>query len=234
MTTGARIKAARKAAGMTQAELANRLGIPYQSIGQWENDLRNPKLETLQKIASALGVPVVNLLSDDYLVPYEDVADAIKQDMINNAYSPEEYEEAINTSISDIQAQLLREDIRRKRLQKIAGYFDSMNETDQQKAMEHVAALAKDAAANVPDDAVSDVKTDDLAIFDRVCQITGHYVRPKLDDLSGYYLGKHGEGAADVFLSNKEFRALVKRIAAATAAMIDSEIEVAKDDTSPK
>ena len=65
MTTGARIKAARKAAGMTQAELASRLGIPYQSIGQWENDLRNPKFETLQKIASALDVPLSRLLSQN-------------------------------------------------------------------------------------------------------------------------------------------------------------------------
>lgn len=65
MTTGARIKAARKAAGMTQAELANRLGIPYQSIGQWENDLRNPKFETLQKIASALGISVAELLGKE-------------------------------------------------------------------------------------------------------------------------------------------------------------------------
>lgn len=64
MTTGARIKAARKAAGMTQAELANRLGIPYQSIGQWENDLRNPKYETLQKIADALGVTVLYLMGN--------------------------------------------------------------------------------------------------------------------------------------------------------------------------
>lgn len=62
MTTGARIKAARKAAGMTQAELAAKLGISFQSVAQWENDLRNPKYETLQKIASALGVDIAELL----------------------------------------------------------------------------------------------------------------------------------------------------------------------------
>lgn len=61
MTIGQRIKAARKKAGMTQKELAEKLGIPYQSIGQWENDQRNPKLETLQRISNALGIHILDL-----------------------------------------------------------------------------------------------------------------------------------------------------------------------------
>ena len=64
MTTGELIKAARKKAGMTQAQLAEKLGISYVGVSQWENDLRNPKLDTLQRIASALGVPVQDLFSD--------------------------------------------------------------------------------------------------------------------------------------------------------------------------
>lgn len=64
MTTGQLIKAARKKAGMTQAQLAEKLGISYVGVSQWENDLRNPKLDTLQRIAAALGVPVQDLISD--------------------------------------------------------------------------------------------------------------------------------------------------------------------------
>ena len=56
MTIGQRIKDARKKAGMTQAELASKLDIPPQSIGQWERGERRPKLETLDRIAAALGV----------------------------------------------------------------------------------------------------------------------------------------------------------------------------------
>ena len=56
MTTGQRIRDARKAAGLTQKELAQRLGLSFQSVAQWENDLRNPKIETLQKIAEALEI----------------------------------------------------------------------------------------------------------------------------------------------------------------------------------
>lgn len=61
MTTGERIKAMRKRAGLTQAELAEKLEIPYQSIGQWERGIRIPKQETLIKIAKALGVHLRDL-----------------------------------------------------------------------------------------------------------------------------------------------------------------------------
>lgn len=62
MTAGEKIKAAREKAGFTQAELARKLGIPYQSIGQWERGLRNPKWETLEKIAEALQIPTYELI----------------------------------------------------------------------------------------------------------------------------------------------------------------------------
>ena len=64
MTTGQLIKAARKKAGMTQEELGKKIGVSGSSMAQWENDLRNPKLDTLQRIAAALGVPVQELISD--------------------------------------------------------------------------------------------------------------------------------------------------------------------------
>ena len=66
MTTGTRIKQARKKAGMTQAALADKLGISYVGVSQWENDLRNPKLETLRKIALALGTTVSELVEPGY------------------------------------------------------------------------------------------------------------------------------------------------------------------------
>lgn len=54
MSTGENIKTARKAKGMTQAELAEKLEVPFQSISQWERDIRNPKQETLEKISRIL------------------------------------------------------------------------------------------------------------------------------------------------------------------------------------
>ena len=55
MTAGERIKKVRKDAGLTQAQLAEKLNIPYQSIGQWERNIRKPKTATLAKIATALA-----------------------------------------------------------------------------------------------------------------------------------------------------------------------------------
>lgn len=61
MAVGQRIKTARQKAGLTQKELGVKLGISYQTVAQWENNLRNPKQETLQKIAKALGVHLRDL-----------------------------------------------------------------------------------------------------------------------------------------------------------------------------
>lgn len=71
MTTGQLIKAARIKAGLTQAALAEKLGISYVGVSQWENGIRNPKPETLQKIADALDISVSSLLGrgDDILSP---------------------------------------------------------------------------------------------------------------------------------------------------------------------
>ena len=61
MTTGELIKQARKQSNLSQKELAEKLGVSASMIGQYENDLRNPKLDTLQRIANALNVPISSL-----------------------------------------------------------------------------------------------------------------------------------------------------------------------------
>jgi DNA-binding XRE family transcriptional regulator len=60
-TVGQRIKAARKAAGLTQQKLGEKLGVKFQTVAQWERGLRNPKLTTLQKVADACGCSVTYL-----------------------------------------------------------------------------------------------------------------------------------------------------------------------------
>ena len=71
MTTGQRIQQARKKAGLSQKQLGGKLGLSASMIGQWENDLRNPKMETLERIADALGVPLSEICSKDLLKNYE-------------------------------------------------------------------------------------------------------------------------------------------------------------------
>lgn len=73
MTTGEKIKAARKAAKppMTQRDLASKLGLSFQTVSQWERGERNPKIETLGKIANALDTSPRDLCGDDMLSLYE-------------------------------------------------------------------------------------------------------------------------------------------------------------------
>ena len=70
MTIGERIKSARKQAGMTQQELAERLNVSCVGISQWESGRRNPKQHTLARIADVLDIPLSRLtgaraMSDD-------------------------------------------------------------------------------------------------------------------------------------------------------------------------
>ena len=78
VTTGQRIKSAREQTGMTQIELANKLNISYQSIGQWERDIRTPKQSTLIKIAKALGVHLRDLADTSIWEEFDKVSESKK------------------------------------------------------------------------------------------------------------------------------------------------------------
>ena len=56
------IKRIRKVKNISQKELANRLNISPQNLAQYENGKRKPKIETLNRIATALGVNVTDLM----------------------------------------------------------------------------------------------------------------------------------------------------------------------------
>ena len=58
MTVGERIKAARKSKNLTQKQLEKLCGINEANIRKYESGRQNPKIETLEKIASALDVPM--------------------------------------------------------------------------------------------------------------------------------------------------------------------------------
>jgi transcriptional regulator with XRE-family HTH domain len=47
---------ARLNAGLTQKQLADRIGKPQSSVARWENGTNIPKLETLRLLSEALGV----------------------------------------------------------------------------------------------------------------------------------------------------------------------------------
>lgn len=59
---GEQIKTARKAKGISQEELAVRLGVVRQTVSKWENGMSVPDADVLIQIAELLDVPVSQLL----------------------------------------------------------------------------------------------------------------------------------------------------------------------------
>jgi transcriptional regulator with XRE-family HTH domain len=55
VTSGALIRAARLRAGLSQAELAERLGMPQSSIARWEVDSVEPGLSKVRRVLRACG-----------------------------------------------------------------------------------------------------------------------------------------------------------------------------------
>ena len=67
MPTGTKIKEIRKQKGLTQKQLGDLCGIADSNIRKYENGKQNPKIETLQKIATALECDLSDLMdSDEY------------------------------------------------------------------------------------------------------------------------------------------------------------------------
>ena len=62
---GEKIKALRREQDMTQEELAEQLGITYQSVSRWETCTCYPDLELLPVIAGIFGVTMDHLMGLD-------------------------------------------------------------------------------------------------------------------------------------------------------------------------
>jgi len=63
-TFGNNLKRAREDAGLTQAELAQKIGVTSVTIWRWENDKRPPKADLLLTLAQALNVDIASLFGE--------------------------------------------------------------------------------------------------------------------------------------------------------------------------
>ena len=61
-TLGKRICAYRKEQGMTQLELAEKMGVTDKAVSKWERDLSAPDINSIPKLALLLGVSVEALM----------------------------------------------------------------------------------------------------------------------------------------------------------------------------
>lgn len=74
-TIGNRISKYRKEKGMTQEELAGKLGVSSQAVSKWENDASCPDISLLPQLCKLLGITTDELLTGNTnevrLVPLE-------------------------------------------------------------------------------------------------------------------------------------------------------------------
>lgn len=67
-TLGAAVRDARKRLGLSVQALSEKAGVSFGLVSQLERGLGNPSLQSLQRLAGALGIPVAQLL-DEPAVP---------------------------------------------------------------------------------------------------------------------------------------------------------------------
>lgn len=59
-----RIRRLRKAAGMTQTQLATKLGLSQNSLSQWETEVVLPRTRQLPQLAEVLGCTIDELFEN--------------------------------------------------------------------------------------------------------------------------------------------------------------------------
>lgn len=90
MTLGQNIQNARKAKGMSQEALAEKIGVSRQALGKWEKDTALPGLDNLQALAAELGTGVDALLGAQAESP---AAPAVTLDALRDLLAARDAEE---------------------------------------------------------------------------------------------------------------------------------------------
>lgn len=135
MTTGEKIKAARKKAGLTQKELGAMLGISQAAIVQFERKDSNMKLDTIRKIADALGVKLYELVDDWSKFSHEELL----HDFIQKSNSEDELDAAEEMLKS------LENNYREKYplSERLIASYELLNEAGKEKAVIYIEDLSK-------------------------------------------------------------------------------------------
>ena len=114
-TIGEKIREIRKARGLTQKELGEKAGIAEPTIRRYELGKLNPKIETVKKIADALGVDMNALYGD------------LVWDAVNNGLVSAGIERRM---IADSSTEILEDSV------KIQSYLSILTKAGRAKALE--------------------------------------------------------------------------------------------------
>ena len=66
--TGTTIRQLREARNLTQAELAQKIGVSSKTVSKWETAKGLPDISLLQPLAQALGISLIELMNGEHIV----------------------------------------------------------------------------------------------------------------------------------------------------------------------
>ena len=76
--TGATIKQLRESKSLTQAQLAEKIGVSAKAVSKWETGKGLPDITLVQPLASSLGVSVPELMSGDVVQNHNPTANLLR------------------------------------------------------------------------------------------------------------------------------------------------------------
>lgn len=133
MTFGENIKRIRKEKGMSQQDLGHKLGVTQQTIAQYEKIKETPKLETVRRIANALGVHISELHPDWSKFTPEDYKNEWEEEI------KKQYNE--DTKCTILWYYESAEDTEKDAIAKILASLRALNETGKLEAVKRISEL---------------------------------------------------------------------------------------------
>lgn len=139
MSFSENLKRIRTERGISQQELAKKVGVSQTAIYQWEKGTRTPKVDAIAKLASVLDVPPVQLF-----ITKENGENVI--DLTIAGMSDKDIENYLNVILPEYMEECRKErelytsiDNKNSMLEKM----DLLNEAGQERALEQVELLTK-------------------------------------------------------------------------------------------
>lgn len=80
MTFGEKLREARKAAGLSQEQLAEKLSVSRSAVAKWEVDNGMPDVSNLKAMAQLLDISIDYLLDEDEKISFNEIREPIELD----------------------------------------------------------------------------------------------------------------------------------------------------------
>lgn len=142
MSIGQKLKDARKNAGLSQEQLAEKLCVSRQAITKWESDKGIPDVENLQNISKLFDVSIDSLLDDSEAFPSGIIKESINlEDYPKEGKFKSKYDAVVKAKYPD--AHSIMPLVRKKKLSTVEKALDFLI----QPGIYHVADSINDMSA---------------------------------------------------------------------------------------